>query len=33
MISRMLVSDVDADGIDDVLLITQSRVHLFRGQR
>lgn len=33
MLSRMLVSDVDSDGIDDVLLITQSRVHLFRGQR
>lgn len=33
MISRMLVIDVDHDTIDDVLVVTQSRVHLFRGQR
>jgi len=33
MLSRLLVRDLDGDGLDDVLVVTQSRVHLLRTGR
>ena len=32
MLSEILVEDVDRDGRDDAIVVTQSRVHLLRGQ-